>query len=90
MNLGMDSAKIWIISAIVILIAAAAYWYFVMRPAPNAEPAAQGTSAGTQPENTALGGSLYDKASNPVQDKLPGTVAPVVNPIEGIYKNPFQ
>ncbi len=86
----MDSAKIWISAAVVIVIAAAAYWYFVMRPAPNAEPASQGATAVTQPENAALGGSLYDKASNPMQDKLPSTVAPGVNPIQDIYQNPFQ
>ena len=37
-----------------------------------------------------LGTQLYEKSQNPVQDKLPSTVAPVPNPIENIYKNPFQ
>lgn len=37
-----------------------------------------------------LGSSLLEKAQNPIQDKLPETVAPVPNPIQDIYKNPFQ
>lgn len=37
-----------------------------------------------------LGSGLLEKAQNPIQNKLPETVAPVPNPIQDIYKNPFQ
>lgn len=37
-----------------------------------------------------LGATLYQKSANPLSDKLPGTVAPVANPLQGVYKNPFQ
>ncbi|GEM_PF-5337081 len=37
-----------------------------------------------------LGSELYNKAQNPIGDKLPGAVTSVPNPIEEVYKNPFQ
>jgi len=36
-----------------------------------------------------LGGSLYEKTQNPLQDKLPEQ-SPVANPINDAYKNPFE
>ena len=40
------------------------------------------------PEDESLGGTLYEKANNPLEDKLPEQ-SPVANPIEDAYKNPF-
>lgn len=37
-----------------------------------------------------LGSELYEKATNPISEKLPETVAPVPNPVQDIYKNPFE
>ena len=37
-----------------------------------------------------LGTTLYEKAQNPIQDQLPQTVAPVTNPLENAYQNPFE
>lgn len=37
-----------------------------------------------------LGSQLYQKAQNPIEDKLPSTVTPIQNPIKNIYKNPFD
>ena len=37
-----------------------------------------------------LGTELYDKAQNPVKGKIPDTVPTVTNPIDGVYKNPFE
>ena len=36
-----------------------------------------------------LGASIYKQSNNPLSNKLPETVAPVANPLEDIYKNPF-
>ncbi|MEK7118114.1 MAG: hypothetical protein AAB869_00720 [Patescibacteria group bacterium] len=38
---------------------------------------------------SSLGGTLYEKASNPLGDKLPEQ-SPVANPINDVYKNPFE
>lgn len=36
-----------------------------------------------------LGGELYEKTQNPLEDKLPQQ-SPIVNPIKDVYKNPFE
>ncbi len=85
----MGSNRVLIIAvAALVVLAAGAYWYF-MPPAPSPSVGQDGGSI-TSPQDADLGSSLYEKSSNPVQDKLPGSVAPVTNPIEDIYKNPFQ
>ena len=46
--------------------------------------------AGATIESPDLGSNIYEKASNPVSGQLPESVAPVSNPLEGIYQNPFE
>lgn len=58
-----------------------AAWYFRNFKSPLVEKI---TPAST------LGGQIYEQANNPIQDKLPDTVAPVANPIQDAYKNPFE
>ena len=71
---------------VVIIVAVALYLYFSVKKSPGAPPpAAPQTADG--PET--LGGKIYEGASNPIQDKVP-TVNPVTNPVEGLYKNPFE
>jgi len=36
-----------------------------------------------------LGGEIYEKTQNPLQDKLPEQT-PVANPLGDAYKNPFE
>lgn len=38
---------------------------------------------------TSLGADLYQKAQDPVSDKLPDTPSASANPINDAYKNPF-
>lgn len=78
-----------IVIAIVIGVVAVGilYWHFYARtngakPAPAAR-----TSA---PAAGGLGSEVYEKSANPVSGKIPQTAAPVPNPIENAYKNPFQ
>lgn len=41
-------------------------------------------------EDESLGAKVYEQAKNPVQQKIPETdVGGSVNPIEGLYTNPF-
>lgn len=81
------SKKILMVATIVILaLAGVAYWYMRRVVKPTAEVAVPGTA--NQPTQD-LGSTLYNKASNPVSGVLPNTVAPVTNPVKGLYKNPF-
>lgn len=62
-------------------------------PSPVLEviPVVQETET-TQPassESESLGGEIYEKAQNPLDGKLE-TSAPVANPINDAYKNPFE
>lgn len=82
---GSKTVKIILIVVALAVIAALAWW-FVFRKAPAPEVAVPGTA--NQPMED-LGSALYNSASNPVSGKLPDTVAPVPNPVGGLYKNPF-
>lgn len=86
------SKKILIIIIAIILVAVGiAYRWYLRRAERRVVPAAPGVAAsGTVNQPTPdLGSTLYNKASNPVSGKLPSTVAPVPNPVKGLYKNPF-
>jgi hypothetical protein len=37
-----------------------------------------------------LGSVLYSQSQDPIQDKLPQTVAQLPNPVDSLYQNPFQ
>lgn len=83
---GKGGPKIILIIIAIIAIGALAWWFVIKKPAATAEPAVPGTA--NQPTES-LGGTIYNQASNPIDGKLPDTVAPVPNPIAGMYKNPF-
>ncbi len=78
----LSREKVILVGIVIALIAGGLVWYlkYYEKPvsADNIAPAAT------------LGGQIYEQANNPIQDKLPNTVAPVSNPIENTYKNPFQ
>ena len=102
METGTNPKLVLLAAAIMlVLVAIGVYWYLIKpastpipssvpgntaQNAPAAAPALAATTTGGQD----IGSSIYEKAANPVQDKLPDTVAPVANPLEGAYKNPFQ
>ena len=56
--------------------------YKVITPSP-----APSSGEGTQAD---LGTQLYEQSKNPIQNKLPDSVTTVPNPVQNIYKNPFQ
>ena len=88
MNLASRSKIIAIIVG-AIIVAGVLLWYFLFF-APRPAPVAPNTAAAPEASSGGLGSEVYNKVSNPVGDKLPDAVAPVPNPIEGAYKNPFE
>lgn len=85
------------IIALIIVLAVVAYAFHSQQQVANQTPVAEtpGTtevspvSPPAETSSESLGGSLYEKTQNPIQDKLP-TQAPVANPINDAYKNPFE
>lgn len=57
---------------------------------PAAPQDAQPPPPAVLPEANDLGAQLYNQAQDPIAGKLPDTIAPVTNPLDGIYKNPFE
>ncbi|MDO8521491.1 MAG: hypothetical protein Q7S52_05245 [bacterium] len=76
--------------AVLVLFAAVYYMKGSVGPADYAAPEAPAVAqpAAIVSEEESLGGALYEKANNPLEDKLPEQ-SPVANPIDGAYKNPF-
>lgn len=69
------------------LLSVAAYYY--SRQSPTPPPPSIATPLPPPPAQS-LGAELYEKAANPVAEQLPETLTPVPNPIEDLYRNPFQ
>jgi hypothetical protein len=57
-------------------------------PLPDTTPIAQSDVTVALPSDS-LGGEIYEKQQNPLEDKLPEQT-PVANPIGDAYKNPFE
>ena len=72
------------------LILGAVYWYWQSQKIETPLPPVVEPPAAAAIENPDLGSGLLEKAQNPIKDQLPETVAPVPNPLEGLYKNPFE
>ncbi|MCP6720220.1 MAG: hypothetical protein KJI72_02805 [Patescibacteria group bacterium] len=83
---GSKTPLIIVIVVVILVIAAVIYWYLVLR-GPATPPVVETPTAEiTSPD---LGSELFERSSNPVSGQLPDTIAPVPNPLEGIYENPF-
>lgn len=80
---------IWVTSIVVLIVAIlVAYYFIAVRVVEEGEQAVR-LIATAIAENTDLGSALYEKSQNPIKDTLPETVAPVSNPLAGLYQNPF-
>ena len=80
-----------IIAVLVLIILGIGFVLFQpLPPAPKTPPPALTTTAPPPATGNDLGSELYQKAANPIGDKLPTTIAPVPNPIQSVYKNPFE
>lgn len=79
------SKKMWVLIAVsVLILGGIAYAYFAW---PKKE---ENVSAPVADDKTNLGTEIYGQVENPINDKLPETVTPVPNPLEGAYQNPFE
>lgn len=90
---------------VIIVVAVFAYLYFTGRggsivpvaptPAETGEeitevPTVIDASVKASEAGGDLGSEIFEKASNPVADEVPGVVAPTANPLEGVFTNPFE
>ena len=75
---------------LVALGASAAYWFYFRSEEAIAPQEPVSSAVSDESEDAALGETLYEQTQNPIGDKLPETVAPVANPVEDLYKNPFE
>ena len=85
--------KIIILLLIAVILAVFAVWHVFLgnKSAPIVEAPVVTAPPPVTPAKTGanLGTQIYQQAQNPIQDKVPSTQNPAVNPIQGIYKNPF-
>ncbi len=83
----MSKVKLLLIAVIIfIVVAVVFYLYLSLKKSPTElNPSKSQPAAGT---NT-LGGSIYAQSQNPIQGKVPA-LNPVSNPVQGLYKNPFE
>ena len=79
-----------IIGLVVVIAAGAVFLVRYFKSQPAAEAPQEENTAANAPQGNDLGTELYAKSNNPIAEKLPETAAPVANPIEGMYKNPFE
>ena len=82
----MHKEKILIIVAVLVILTGFAYWYFALRELAAILPPVE-TEEGAQPAS--LGEQLLEEAQNPLKGEVP-ELKPVVNPVEGLYENPFE
>lgn len=88
MNLKTKEIVLIAVAGLVVLAGAVALRYF-QQPGITTPPVV--TEEGAKPAGPAdLGTAIFEQTANPVQGKVPEAVAPVQNPIQDIYKNPFQ
>lgn len=86
-------SPVMLIGVVVLFVLAAAgalYWYAMQLPQPAPAGVTAEPPVGTEIEEPDLGTEIYEKAANPLSEKLPETVAPLPNPLEETYKNPFE
>ena len=84
-------AIVVIVLATLLLAQLFAYIFQLATASPQvAQPAAPLPASISDDQSASLGGQIYEKSQNPLQEKLPDT-NPVknANPIEGAYTNPF-
>lgn len=86
-----------LLAVLIVVIFGAAY-YFMQSAGPVGNaiiPPMISTEQGNvkaldQEKSNDLGTTLYENSQNPLNDKLPEESAPVSNPLDDAYKNPFE
>lgn len=91
LGVSKEMRYVFFIAAVAVLIAILlSVFYLDEKPVTTAQPEVPIISEPkvVAPEKESLGGALYEKANNPLEDKLPEQI-PVSNPLNDAYKNPF-
>lgn len=70
--------KALVVVVVAVILAVAGFFYWKNYYTPPMEEVAE------IEKSTDLGSELYRQATNPVEGELP------TNPLEGVYKNPFE
>lgn len=88
-----NKSKIFVIAAIVIVIAGAGFWYWSRKKAatPKTAPALFSELSPEKAEDT-LGSQILGKTQNPLKGELPPTnpfEKNETNPLKDVYVNPF-
>ncbi len=76
--IGSIEKKVLVAIIVAVVLAVAGFFYWKNYYTPPAEEVTE------TEESTDLGSELYRQATNPVEGQLPD------NPLEGVYKNPFE
>ncbi len=69
-------ALVVVVVAVILAVAGFFYWKTYYTPPVREEAPAK--------KSADLGSEIYREANNPIEGELPG------NPLEGVYKNPFE
>lgn len=81
-----------IIVVIVLVLAGVLYWYLAVRQVEVEEAEVEEVppaGAGAIEEEADFGSELFERASNPIEGKIPEAGITVPNPLQGVYDNPF-
>ncbi len=90
----LNKKSIELIAVIAIIaIAGVVFGWYAKKDNPSPAPQTPSQQTATTPVSVpqeSLGSELYEKAANPIDNKIPAPVTPAPNPLENVYKNPFQ
>lgn len=84
--------------AVLIIVAVVGLFFGLEQSRKHRQPALPATSStpstltAPRPVESGLGAQIYESVQNPVKDQLPQTnpFAKKTNPIQAVYKNPFE
>lgn len=84
----MIKKAVWILVVAILIATGIWFWanhYFSLPSATRGN-----TSQNQATSTTSFGAQIYAKESNPINNVSTATSPTVPNPVQGLYKNPFQ
>ncbi len=89
----MIKKLVWILVVAIVIAAGIWLWanHYFLSPSATHTNTSSATSTQTQATSTAsLGAQIYAKTANPINSVSSAASSTVPNPVQGLYKNPFQ